>query len=81
MIKKTLVAPVLTLCFVQVISTALVTYIFPFVASRKPVSRTRQDRADLPVLLSMDIEEREVPIYAGWADSTISIADVICLPL
>jgi hypothetical protein len=29
----------------------------------------------------MDIEEREVPIYAGWADSTISIADIIFLPL
>jgi hypothetical protein len=35
MIKKSLLAPVLTLCFVQVISTALITFIFPFVASRK----------------------------------------------
>lgn len=66
MIKKSLLAPVLTLCFVQVISTALITFIFPFVAS---------------LLLSMKIDEREVPIYAGWADSTISIADIICLPI
>jgi hypothetical protein len=29
----------------------------------------------------MKIDEREVPIYAGWADSTISIADIICLPI
>jgi hypothetical protein len=35
MIKKSLLAPVLTLRFVQVISTALITFIFPFVASRK----------------------------------------------
>jgi hypothetical protein len=35
MIRKSLLAPVLTMCFVQIISTALITYIFPFVASRK----------------------------------------------
>jgi hypothetical protein len=29
----------------------------------------------------MDVDEREVPIYAGWADSMISIADVIALPI
>jgi hypothetical protein len=29
----------------------------------------------------MKIDEREVPVYAGWADSTISIADIICLPI
>jgi MFS family permease len=81
MIKKTLIAPVLTLCFVQVISTALVTYIFPFVAACKPRKWTHETYTDLLVLLSMDIEEREVPIYAGWADSTISIADIIFLPL
>jgi hypothetical protein len=37
MIKKSLLAPVLTMCFVQIISTALITYIFPFVASCKSV--------------------------------------------
>jgi hypothetical protein len=29
----------------------------------------------------MDIEEHGVPIYAGWADSAISIAIIMCLPL
>jgi len=29
----------------------------------------------------MDVPERDVPIYAGWADSMISIADVIGLPI
>lgn len=29
----------------------------------------------------MDVHERDVPIYAGWADSMISIADVIGLPI
>jgi hypothetical protein len=29
----------------------------------------------------MNIDERKVPVYAGWADSTISIADIICLPI
>ena len=29
----------------------------------------------------MKIDAPEVPIYAGWADSTISIADIICLPI
>jgi len=39
MIKTPLLAPVLTLCFVQVISTALITFIFPFVASREFYSK------------------------------------------
>jgi len=29
----------------------------------------------------MNVDEHEVPIYAGWADSIISIADVIGLPI
>jgi hypothetical protein len=29
----------------------------------------------------MNVDEREVPIYAGWADSMVSIADVIGLPI
>jgi len=43
MIKKALLAPVLTMCFVQIISTALITYIFPFVASRMHYSLTQAD--------------------------------------
>jgi hypothetical protein len=29
----------------------------------------------------MGVDEREVPIYAGWADSMVSIADVVGLPI
>jgi hypothetical protein len=29
----------------------------------------------------MNVDEREVPIYAGWADSMVSIADVVGLPI
>ena len=29
----------------------------------------------------MNVHERDVPIYAGWADSMISIADIIGLPI
>jgi hypothetical protein len=45
MIKRTLLAPVLTMCFVQIISTALITYIFPFVASCKSMSMSRLIRS------------------------------------
>lgn len=29
----------------------------------------------------MNVPEREVPIWAGWADSMISVADVMGLPI
>ena len=33
------------------------------------------------MLLSMDVPESEVPVYAGWADSAISVTIIACLPL
>jgi hypothetical protein len=45
MTTKSLPAPVLTMCFVQIISTALITYIFPFVASCKSMPMNRLTRS------------------------------------
>lgn len=78
MIQKALLAPVLVMCLIQIISSALFTYIFPFVAS---CERPYVQNSDWTVLLSMDVDERDVPVYAGWADSMVSLVDVLGLPI
>ena len=29
----------------------------------------------------MGVDQRQVPTYAGWADSMVVIAELVCLPI
>ena len=76
MVARHLVLPVLAVCLAQGTCVALNMYINPFIASCESVLTWHESQAEIPDLLSLGVDPRQVSTYVGVMEGLEALTEV-----